>query len=288
MKKTVLFGAGQIGTMTANLLGTGYRIVCFADNDPTRQGQYQNGLPILSPEASLMTEPHCFCLGVLDDTRAAQMEQQIRALGFSGEIIRPNALKIFDARTGIMRLLAQQLTAQNISGEIAEVGVYRGDFAVLINDAFPTRKLHLFDTFTGFPAHDIEVEQELTLSHAKAGDFSDTNQNTVYHRMPYPEQIILHKGYFPDTFVGCEHLPFAFVSLDADLYAPTAAALPLFWQRLSVGGVLMIHDYNSTQFNGAKKAVDAFCAQEHIYPVPICDLHGSVLLVKHYSPKTQS
>ena len=32
MKKTVLFGAGQVGAMVSRLLGQDYRAVCFADN----------------------------------------------------------------------------------------------------------------------------------------------------------------------------------------------------------------------------------------------------------------
>lgn len=46
---------------------------------------------------------------------------------------------------------------------------------------------------------------------------------------------------------------FCFVSLDADLYAPTAAALPLFYERLATGGVLLIHDVYSTQFPDVEK-----------------------------------
>lgn len=280
MKKTVLFGSGQIGSMVRRLLGCGYRVVCFADNNPKRQGQMIDGIPILSPEASLQTEPHCFCIGVLDQERASQMEKQIRELGFTGEIIFPNSLKLFDARAGMMRLMAEQIKERKIPGEIAEVGVYRGDFAVLLNEAFPNRKLHLFDTFEGFPEQDIQIEQNLNLSKAQTGDFSETNQNSVYHLMPYPENIVLHKGYFPDTFSSCKNCTFAFVNLDADLYAPTKAALPLFWERLSKGGVIMVHDYNSTQFSGVKKAVDEICQTENIYPIPICDLHGSVMLIK--------
>lgn len=34
MKKVVLFGAGQVGAMTARLLGPDYMIVCAADNSP--------------------------------------------------------------------------------------------------------------------------------------------------------------------------------------------------------------------------------------------------------------
>ena len=91
---------------------------------------------------------------------------------------------------------------------------------------------------------------------------------------------IFHKGYFPTTFRGCENLRFAFVSVDADLYAPTAAALPLFWERLSPGGVLLVHDVNSMQFTGAGKAVREFCEEKKLLPMPVCDLHGSVVLRK--------
>ena len=73
---------------------------------------------------------------------------------------------------------------------------------------------------------------------------------------------------------------FAFVSIDADLYAPTAAALPLFWDRLSPGGAMLIHDANGGQFSGVGKAVGAFCDEKKLLPMPICDLHGSVLLRK--------
>ena len=38
--KTIIFGAGQIGQMTARLLGNSYQIMCFADNDPRKHGQF--------------------------------------------------------------------------------------------------------------------------------------------------------------------------------------------------------------------------------------------------------
>ena len=82
------------------------------------------------------------------------------------------------------------------------------------------------------------------------------------------------------TFRDCKEETFAFVSVDADLYAPTASALPLFWERLSHGGVLLIHDVNSTQFTGAGKAVREFCRGRGLLPMPVCDLHGSVVLRK--------
>ena len=151
---------------------------------------------------------------------------------------------------------------------------------MLINAAFPDRTIHLFDTFEGFPAKDVEIEQEQGLSRAKAGDFAETAKDIVDKRLLYPEKAAFHKGYFPATFRGCMEKTFAFVSIDADLYVPTAAALPLFWDRLAPGGALLIHDVNSTQFTGAGKAVQEFCREKTLLPMPVCDLHGSVVLRK--------
>lgn len=280
MKKAVIFGSGQIGSMLSRLAGTDYKVICYADNDPKRQGSYVQEIPVLSAEKSLRETPDCVILGVLDEERSCQMESQLLRLGFTGEILRPDSLKTFDMRIGVMRLLAEQIRERNVPGDVAEVGVYRGDFAAMINGAFLSRTLHLFDTFTGFPAQDVQIEQENGLSKAKTGDFSETDQEMVIGKMMYPERIVLHKGYFPETFSPCENTTFAFVSLDVDLYAPTKAALTLFWPRMSPGGCILVHDYNSTQFSGAGKAVREFCEQEKVYPVPICDLHGSVVLIK--------
>ena len=265
MKTVVLFGAGQIGAMVSRLMGPEYRVACFADNNMRKWGGTLAGIQIVSPAESLLFFPDCFCLCVMDDERASEMEAQIRELGFDGPVLRPDALKTFDARAATMRLLAEQILEKEIPGAVAELGVFRGDFAALINAAFPDRVLHLFDTFEGFPEEDVAIEQAQGLSGAKVGDFSETAQAIVEERLPHPEKAVFHKGYF---------------SVDADLYAPTAAALPLFWAQLSPGGALLIHDVNSTQFTGAGKAVREFCREKALLPTPVCDLHGSVILRK--------
>ncbi len=280
MKTIVLFGAGQVGAMVSRLLGTEYSISCFADNSEARQGSTVAGIPVVSPRESLLYDPDCFCLCVLDEERLVQMASQIRELGFGGEILQPTALKTFDARAATMRLLAEQIREEKIPGDVAELGVFRGDFAALINAAFPDRTIHLFDTFEGFPAKDVAVEQAQNLSRARVGDFAGTARDIVEKRLPCPERAVFHTGYFPATFHACAENTFAFVSIDADLYAPTLAALPLFWDRLSPGGVLLVHDVNSTQFSGAGKAVREFCRDKGLLPMPVCDLHGSAVLRK--------
>ena len=285
MKKVVLFGAGQVGAMAARLLGPEYLALCIADNSPEKRGGTLAGIPIVSPEESLICAPDSYCLCVLDPEREAQMRAQLNALDFHGEIITPASLKTFDARIATMRLLAEQIHAAGIPGDVAELGVYKGGFAQWINAAFPARRIHLFDTFTGFAEQDVAVEREHGYSGAQTGDFGETAKDCVDKRLFYREMAVFHKGFFPDTFRDCQAQRFAFVSIDADLYAPTAAALPRFWDRLSPGGVIMIHDYNSTQFCGVKKAVDDFCAERALLPLPLCDRHGSVVLRKETAAK---
>ena len=71
--------------------------------------------------------------------------------------------------------------------------------------------------------------------------------------MPDPTRTVIHKGWFPDTFSDVTDETFCFVSLDADLYAPTAAALPLFYERLATGGVLLIHECTVHSFPDVEK-----------------------------------
>ena len=278
--RTVIFGAGQIGQMTARLLSSSFQLMCFADNDSRKHGQCIGRIPIYSPDTATSFLPDLVIFGVLDEERRNSMKKQMEDLGYKGPFCDPCTLRMFDARVAVMRLLAEQICQLDIPGDVAELGVFQGEFSALISTAFPDRKIHLFDTFEGFSEKDVSIESAGNLSRARAGDFSCTDVDSVLHIMPDPENTVIHKGWFPDTFSDAVEETFCFVSLDTDLYAPTAAALPLFYERLATGGALLIHDVYSTQFSGCRKAVEEFCLKNHLFPDPVCDLHGSVIIRK--------
>lgn len=71
---------------------------------------------------------------------------------------------------------------------------------------------------------------------------------------------------------------FALVCVDFDLFRPTLEALERFLPRLSPGGFILLHDYTSSQFPGVAKAVRLIRQTWNLRLVPLCDLHGSVLL----------
>ena len=183
-----------------------------------------------------------------------------------------------DIRNSQLELMAYEINDRKINGSVAELGVFNGDFAKNINAVFPERKLYLFDTFEGFHDNDIEIEKEQNFSDASQ-DFSVQSVEAVLSKMPVPELCIIKKGWFPDTAEGVDE-SFAFVHLDADLYKPIYAGLAFFWPKLSYGGYIMVHDYNSSHYKGARAAVRDFCSEFNISYVPLCDAYGSVVLTK--------
>ena len=156
-----------------------------------------------------------------------------------------------------LNLIAQNFNEKKMPGNIAELGVYRGDLSAFLNRIFPTKKLYLFDTFEGFSEKDIKVEDANKFSISASTDFSDTSLESVLSKMPIRENVIPCKGYFPESAKGVEDT-FCLVSLDVDLYAPTIAGLHYFYARLVKGGYIFVHDYNNLRYQGAKKAVTEF------------------------------
>lgn len=185
-------------------------------------------------------------------------------------------------RHNTLNLLCDEIKRRNVPGDIAELGVFQGDFASLMNKMMPERTLHLFDTFEGFAEQDraYEIEQGYTREEKFLGkwEFANTSVDLVLGKMSAPEKCVVHKGYFPST-IPVEEKQYALVSLDCDLYAPMLAGLRYFVPRLSLGGYIMMHDYNDEDFRGNKKAVEE-CEKEfgHICKVPLPDCNGSMIL----------
>lgn len=283
-KKVVIVGAGQMGYAAKELLNPNrMEFLGFADNDSAK---WTDREPEVFPvQEAVDLAPDVIIISVLGDERARQIKEQIRICRFYGDILYLNELyQIFDIRSRCLRELAERVAG--VDGAVAELGVYRGDTAVQLNELFPDRHLYLFDTFEGFDEADVSAEAEGELSGAKAGDFADTSEEAVMARMPYPAQCKVRKGHFPETAAGLDHVKFAFVSLDPDLYEPAAAGLEFFYPRLNEGGAILVHDYNNAQFEGIKKAVTEFdeklvaAGAAPLKLTPLGDLHGSCVIIR--------
>ncbi|MDR0526751.1 MAG: TylF/MycF family methyltransferase [Spirochaetaceae bacterium] len=180
-------------------------------------------------------------------------------------------------RHRMLKLVAVEINDKKIKGCIAELGVYKGDFAKKINVHFPDKMLYLFDTFNGFDKRDIEIEKKFN-SNAKENDFTNNNIALVLKKMKYPGNCIIKEGWFPETTKNVDE-KFAFVSIDTDLFEPIYQGLLYFYARLEKGGYIFVHDYNGKLY-GAKEAVQKFSNEFNVPYVPLSDLCGSVVFSK--------
>ncbi|MBA2132310.1 TylF/MycF/NovP-related O-methyltransferase [Capillibacterium thermochitinicola] len=183
-------------------------------------------------------------------------------------------------RVSTVELIAREVRERKIEGAIAELGVYKGDFSKLINDLFPDRIFYIFDTFEGFSQKDVEIEKSRNFSQAKAGHLGDTSVEIVVDKLSHKKNVVIKKGYFPQSATDLADELFSFVSIDVDLYKPTYEGLHFFYPRLSKGGYLLIHDYNNAYYSGVKEAVKQFWRETGINYIPLSDYLGSAVFIK--------
>ena len=181
-------------------------------------------------------------------------------------------------RNSSLELVAHEIATRNLKGSVAELGVYQGDFAKIVNEAFPDRKLYLFDTFEGFDEQDISVDKKLAFSSGRQ-DFSQTNIEIILKKMMHPENCVVKRGYFPVSGDDVED-EFVFVSIDTDLFKPIYEGLQFFYPRLVRGGYIFIHDYNNDEYKGAKAAVRQYCEENDLAFFPLTDTCGSAIIAK--------
>lgn len=269
----IMFGTGASGRYLFPEISKTDTVIAFADNNSSRWGTMLYGVPICNPEECLVTMDYDSVI-IASFGGFEEILGQLLAMGIPDRKIDKSYFgPQLESRKIFLRNLAALLNEYETEGSVAEAGVYGGDFAKYINIYFPNRTLHLFDTFEGFDARDIAVEAENSYSDAKANHLFRTSVELVMEKMTHPEMVQIHKGYFPDTAIGIKD-KFCFVNLDMDLYLPTYNGLNFFQDKMTERGIILVHDYYTEEYKGAKAAVDQFLAEQakdNIIRYPIGD-----------------
>jgi O-methyltransferase len=176
-----------------------------------------------------------------------------------------------------LALVCDQIVKEKLVGDVAELGVYKGNTAVLL--AALARKLgstaYLLDTYEGFAPSDLTG-----IDANKAPYFGDTSLESVKSLVGL-QNVHYVKGQFPGS---ASELPaearYCLVHIDCDLYIPFDAALHYFYPRLITGGFLIMHDYSNIFWEGAEKAIDEFFVAKPEKVIPIPDKSGTVVIRK--------
>lgn len=277
-KRIVIYCASGYGERVAlSLDETKYEIVAFSDSNPEIWNKRLYGGEVLPPNrlSQIDFDFIVISLSIYADQIRKDLVEQYDV--DASKIIVYNTLFegiVWDEERIIeLRKCIRMLKERNIPGNMAEVGVYQGDFARLFNYYFPDKKLYLFDTFEGFDSEKNKVnecDREL---------FKDTSVELVLSKMKKPENCVVKKGFFPSTAKGLEET-FCLVSLDTDLYEPIMDGLEFFYPKLQKGGYIFVHDFGSYHFEGVKDAVYKFCEKNNAAIVPLADRCLSVIICK--------
>ena len=175
-------------------------------------------------------------------------------------------------------ILLQELTktlTHNIPGDVVEFGCYKADTSVLYqkllesmghggsilseNQANQTSQkiLWLYDSFEGLPAKTRE-DNSAAGDAFQAGELLVTKREVIekFKKMGLKLPKI-KKAFFDDLDIIYdipEKISYAF--LDGDLYQSIKTSLHLVTDKMSQGGVIIVHDYNNPELPGSARAVD--------------------------------
>ena len=118
------------------------------------------------------------------------------------------------------------------------------------------KELWIYDSFEGLPEKSMEDESAVGVDFKK-GELSvskrEVKMRFLRSGLPVPK---ITKAWFNE--LNDEDLPdkIAFAFLDGDLYESIRDSLKLVEDKMTSGGVIMVHDYTNEALPGVAKAVD--------------------------------
>jgi O-methyltransferase len=167
-----------------------------------------------------------------------------------------------------------------LSGDLLEVGVWRGGSAVLLGAPRSDKddaKLWLADTFSGVPKSTTGKD-----SLYRGGEHADTSAEDV-KRLLLDNRILnygLLKGCFPNE--NAELLAaktFRLVHIDVDTYESAEGVFRWVYPRLCVGGVVVFDDYGFWGCEGVTAFVNEL-RKEGLFVIH--NLNGHALVLKRW------
>jgi len=167
----------------------------------------------------------------------------------------------------------------NIPGDFIETGVWRGGACIFMRALLKiygdvSRIVWVADSFEGLPSPNAEQypeDADFKLYRFKKLVVPEevVQKNFEYFKL-YDEQVRFLKGWFKDTLPFAPIKKLAILRLDGDYYESTMDALTNLYDKVSLGGWIIVDDYNVPP---CKKAVEDFRRERDIEE-KIIDIDG--------------
>lgn len=169
--------------------------------------------------------------------------------------IKPYTMTSLERCQNVVRIV-ESVNQEKVAGALLECGVWKcgllGLMSLTDDNYGGKRKIIGFDSFQYEPDSYI-ADHNISLEQAK--------ENL---KLMGAERCTLYKGYFTDTFptVRKNITKIAVLRIDAGLYDVTTQCLTEFYDKVSIGGYVVIDDYG--HYEECKRAVDNFRASRNI------------------------
>jgi O-methyltransferase len=159
----------------------------------------------------------------------------------------------------------EDVIRNDVPGDLIETGIWRGGAtifmrAVLKAHGVTDRYVWAADSFEGLPRPtpdqypDDLGDPHHTYDYLKVS-LEDVKRNFETYDL-LDDQVRFLKGWFRDTLPTAPIKSLAVIRLDGDMYESTMDGLSNLYQRLSVGGYVIVDDYG--YWEGCRKAVQDF------------------------------
>lgn len=184
-----------------------------------------------------------------------------------------------------LEYLFERVAANGIHGDFVEAGVWRGGMSMYAQALLfykhgdLERKVWLLDSFAAFPEDEHEPVDAINRMFRGTQITADTVIDNFKKMNLYRDNVKVLPGYFADTLPDMDSKRISILRLDADLYSSTKLCLEVLYSKVSIGGFVVIDDYNNALLN-CKRAVDEFRSLHDITSTIIDVYGGSVFWQK--------
>ena len=164
----------------------------------------------------------------------------------------------------------EMVIAENIPGDFIETGIWRGGACIFMRGVLAAcgvtdRTVWAADSFEGVPPPTWPQDSGFDISRDILPVLAVplTSVQELFRRYGLlDDKVQFLKGWFRDSLPAAPIERLAILRLDGDLYESTMTALVPLYDKVSVGGFVIVDDYGSCP--PCKQAIDDFRAQRGI------------------------
>ena len=171
-----------------------------------------------------------------------------------------------------LRACMHEVIERDVPGDFIETGVWRGGATIFMRAflksyAIEDRMVWVADSFEGLPYPDPEkFPKEASARQGKVmtklfenleAGLDEVRRNFAAFGL-LDDQVKFLKGWFKDTLPQAPVQTLALMRLDGDFYESTMDALVNLYDKLSIGGIVIVDDYGEDTWTECRRAVDDF------------------------------